>query len=224
MKKFAVLGCMLTSALFATPQEELNLFYQHFCTQTSDINQHIPVLRELAKECDSVMELGLRYMNSTWGIIKGLSESPYSKKKYFGIDLVTPPANIIGTIAFLAKAHDIEFYFYQANDFNIKASNLPLVDMLFIDTLHTYCHLTYELENFSCIAKKYITMHDTSEPWGDRDDTEYHGDFSEYPKHFDRTKRGLWPAVEDFLKNHPEWVLLERRFNNHGFTILKRIS
>lgn len=67
-------------------------------------------------------------------------------------------------------------------------------------------------------------MHDTSAPWGDRDDTEYHGDYSEYPASFDRNKRGLWPAVEDFLANHKEWKLLERRFNNHGLTILERVA
>ena len=34
---------------------------------------------------------------------------------------------------------------------------------------------------------------------------------------------GLWPAVEDFLEKHPEWVLHERYTNNNGLTILKRV-
>jgi hypothetical protein len=67
-------------------------------------------------------------------------------------------------------------------------------------------------------------MHDTSEPFGDRDDNEYYGDYSEYPTHIDRSKRGLWPAVEDFLKKHPEWTVHERYYNNHGFTVLKRVG
>jgi cephalosporin hydroxylase len=101
---------------------------------------------------------------------------------------------------------------------------IPSTDLLFIDSLHTYCHLTYELEKFSPHVRKYIAMHDTSEPWGTVDDTEYGGDYSEYPAAFDREKRGLWAAVEDFLSRHPEWRLLERRLNNHGFTVLERVS
>ena len=68
-------------------------------------------------------------------------------------------------------------------------------------------------------------MHDTDDPWGYIDDFQvYQGDKSEYPASIDRNRVGLWAAVEDFLKRHPEWVLQERRLNNHGFTILKRIS
>ena len=35
---------------------------------------------------------------------------------------------------------------------------------------------------------------------------------------------GLWPAIEEFLKNNPEWVLHERFTNNNGLTILKKYS
>ena len=100
--------------------------------------------------------------------------------------------------------------------------DIPPAEMLFIDSLHTYCHLTYELEKFSPKISKVIAMHDTSEPWGDADDSDYRGDYSEYPLYIDRSKKGLWSAVEDFLERHPEWILQERLFNNHGFTILRR--
>ena len=35
-------------------------------------------------------------------------------------------------------------------------------------------------------------------------------------------KIGLWPAIEDFLKNNPDWALHERYTNNNGLTILKK--
>jgi hypothetical protein len=100
--------------------------------------------------------------------------------------------------------------------------DIPPVDMLFIDSLHTYCHLTCELEKFSPKVGKYIAMHDTSAPWGMMDDDQYHGDYSEYEPSFDRTKRGLWPAVVDFLGRHPEWSLYQRNLYSHGFTVLGR--
>jgi hypothetical protein len=37
-------------------------------------------------------------------------------------------------------------------------------------------------------------------------------------------RKGLWPAVEEFLVDHPEWVLKERYTNNNGLTVLERVS
>jgi hypothetical protein len=95
--------------------------------------------------------------------------------------------------------------------------------MLYIESLHTYCHLTYELEKFHSKIRKFIALHDTSAPWGTVDDNAYQGDYSEYPSTLcDRSKKGLWPAVEDFLLRHPEWTVRERRLNCCGFTVLER--
>ncbi len=201
-------------------KRQLDQLYQRHCSTWSDICEHVSVLRNLAGECESVIEIGIRSMVSTWGVLKGLSENNQPMKRYLGIDLNYPPMDKLNEAKRLSKALDIDFNFLQADDMTI---DIEPVDMLFIDSLHTYCHLTYELEKFSPKVKKYIAMHDTSEPWGDRDDTEYHGNYSEYPAEYSRTKRGLWPAVQDFLLRHPEWQLHERRMNNHGFTILKRV-
>ena len=194
--------------------------YSHHCKSVSDINEHVPVLYQYAKECSSVTEIGVRSVVSTWGILLGLSESSSSEKKYLGIDLHSPPEDKFQLAKKLSQENEVEFDFLTANDLDIE---LEPVDMLFIDSLHTYCHLTYELETFSPNVQKYICMHDTSAPWGNCDDSSYSGNYSEYPAHYDRSKRGLWPAVSDFLERHPEWRLLERRTNNHGFTILERI-
>ncbi len=212
--------CSLESSeTLSNPQQELSELYEHHALTPSDINEHVPVLRKLAKECSSVVEIGTRNMISTWGIIQGLSESSFSNRFYHGIDLKKPPLDKLYLIRRLANENGIAFHFQEANDMHI---DIPNTDMLFIDSLHTYAHLTYELNKFASSVNKYITMHDTSPPWGYKDDNEYSGNYSEYPNSINRTKKGLWAAVEDFLSTHPDWVLLERRFNNHGFTILKR--
>ena len=38
----------------------------------------------------------------------------------------------------------------------------------------------------------------------------------------DEITKGLWPAIEEFLMEHPEWLLEKRYTNNNGLTILKR--
>ena len=172
-------------------------------------------------KCSSVVEIGLRSIVSTWGILQGLADNTAQHKTYLGIDLPVPPEENLEEARRIALGSGIDFQFLQANDMTI---DLAPADMLFIDSLHTYCHLTYELEKFSPVIKEYIAMHDTSDPWGTLDDTEYKGNYSEYPAEYDRNKRGLWAAVEDFLARHPEWVLHERKFNCYGFTVLRRVK
>jgi hypothetical protein len=150
-----------------------------------------------------------------------LAENISKNRSYIGIDIRRPPEGNLQSAQRCAEGVGISFRFWQANDMEI---DLEPAEMLFIDSLHTYCHLTYELEAFSSKISKYIAMHDTSDHWSTHDDDQYHGDYSEYPPSIDRTKRGLWMAVEDFLANHPEWQLYERRMNNYGFTILKRVA
>jgi hypothetical protein len=137
-----------------------------------------------------------------------------------GIDLNDPPEEKFRLAQALAEQNQISFKFWKGNDMDIEVEP---ADMIFIDTLHTYCQLTVELEKFAPKAKKYITMHDTSDPWGSRNDEGYTGNYAEYPSHFDCSKKGLWQAVVDFLARHPEWALKERRLNNHGFTTLVRV-
>lgn len=217
---FSIHSTLLYGAYSAT-QLELKHKYEHSCQEPSDINEHVFVLRDLAKECSSVVEIGLRSMVSSWGILQGLSESPYTSRSYLGIDIGLPPPETLDLARRLSEDNGITFSFWEANDMDV---DIEPTEMLFIDSLHTYCHLTYELEKFSPKVNKFIAMHDTSEPYGSTDDGGYYGDYTEYPPEYDRTKRGLWTAVEDFLRRHPEWTLYERRLNNHGFTILKRIA
>lgn len=222
MRIIFILGLVfLFPAYGSAPKEELRAKYVQACSEHSDINEHIPVLCRLAEHCSSVVEIGVRTMNSSWGILQGLSESKANVRSYLGIDLAAPPASILRLARKLAEANGIAFRFCQANDMDI---DIDQADMLFIDSLHTYCHLSYELEKFSPKIRKIICMHDTSAPWGHHDDDQYQGNYAEYPAAIDRSKRGLWPAVLDFLAKHPEWKLYERRENNHGFTILVRVG
>ncbi len=217
---FLFVGMIIFTEKAEASQEPILVeMYDLHCATSSDINEHLPVLRSLAMECSSVTEIGVRSIVSTWGILQGLSENSSLERKYLGIDLQYPDQGRLQLAKKLAEDNGINFSFWAANDMEIE---IEPVDMLFIDSLHTYCHLTNELEMFSPVVRKYLCFHDTSEPWGDRDDDQYRGDYSEYPTSFDCTKRGLWAAVSDFLDRHPEWSLVERRTNNHGFTILKR--
>ncbi len=219
-------------SLFAVDSEESELLreigrtsfknmYELSCLRPSDINEHVIHLRRLAKECSSVVELGVGGMVSTWGILQGLSESSHENRSYLGVDLNRPPENLLQLAQYFCKPQGIAYDFMHKNDLEV---DIDPVDFLFIDSLHTYAHLTYELETFSPKVRKYIAMHDTSDPYALADCQSYRGNHSEYPLFVNREKRGTWVAVWDFLAKHPEWQLQERHFNNNGFTILKRVG
>ena len=225
MKRMLVLVGNFSASLFSTSitaERQLEYRYAVACNFIhSDIREHLPTLRWLATECASVVEIGVRDMDSSWGLLKGLSENPHRERSYLGIDIHSPPHETLNLAREISREIGISFRFWEANDMHI---DIEPTELLFIDSLHTYCHLTYELEKFSPKITKYIAMHDTSEPWEYRNDNEYYGNYSEYPPPYNCTKQGLWPAVEDFLKRHPEWGLHARFLNNHGFTILKRVT
>ena len=199
--------------------EQFYLYYAGSTPEQCDIGEHMSLLKELAFECPTVTEIGLGLVISTWGLLEGLSENFSSDRHYIGIDIAEPSMDNLALAEKFAQERGIAFSFRRCNDLYTE---IEPTDLLFIDSMHTYCHLSYELDAFSPQVQKYIAMHDTSEPWGGQDDIQYVGDYSEYPAHYDRGKKGLWLAVEDFLESHPEWMLQERRLNCHGFTILKR--
>lgn len=201
--------------------DELEAQYQLACTTPSDIYEHIPVLRSLASECSSVVEMGLRNMVSSWGILKGLSESKSSSRSYVGIDINSPPLPILNLAKELSQKNKISFVFCQGDN---KDIDINPTEMLFIDTLHVYFQLAYELEKFSPKVSKYIALHDTGDTDSYEDPYPFYGDRNIYPGLCDPSKRGMWQAVLDFLERHPEWVLQERRTNNYGFTVLKRVN
>jgi len=203
--------------------ETLNDMFLFACDQNRGARSHYTALRNLARICSSVTELGVFCLGSGFAILQGLSENASSVRSYLGIDTGAPPEEKIQLAKKWASQKNIGFRLLQASDFDIE---IDPVDLLHIDTYHTYRHLTYELEKFSSVVRSYILMHDTSPPWGCYDENQQAPNQeieSRYPPHINRTKRGLWAAVDDFLGQHSEWQLVERQTDGPGYTIIKRV-
>ncbi len=168
--------------------------YQELCRLPSDINENLPVLKKYAEQSESIVELGVRGIVSTWALLAG------KPKVLISVDLEHPSfyGGDIWEITDAANEQDIDFSFIQNDSLKIV---LPEVDMLFIDTLHTYAQLTAELERHHSKVKKFIAMHDTAIP--------------DLPE--------MTQAVNDFLDTHSEWVIAEYHENNNGLSVLKRI-
>lgn len=167
--------------------------FDYLCETKSDINEHLPALRDLASECKSVTELGVRYCVSTWAFIEGLNGG-----KLISVD-IKHPKEYGGNLTAVEKAcgeKDIDFTFIESDTLNIK---LKPTDMIFFDTLHTYEHLKTELALHADKAKKYLVFHDTVS-----------------------CESEIMPAINEFLEANKKWKVKEHYTNNNGVLVCER--
>lgn len=177
--------------------------FEQLCRKESDINEHLPTLRDLAKECNHITEMGVRYIVSTWAFIEGMEKG----KTLISIDMTHPATygGDLGAVIRHCNSVGINFSFRLGDT---RAIEIGETDLLFIDTLHQYAQLKCELALHANKAKKYIVFHDTTmfETMGD-DGIEGHG---------------LWKAIEEFLAEHKEWKIKFRHTNCNGLTCLEK--
>src|SRR3990167_10837759 len=131
--------------------------YKQLCEIPSDINEHLPTIRKYALLCDTIIEMGVRGMVSTWALLAGYPLQMAS------LDIVDPAehqGDVVETKK-VAKKHGIIWDFLKMSslDFQFRRAEL-----LFIDTIHTYEQLIKELDLHAPRTTKYIIMHDTNFP------------------------------------------------------------
>lgn len=187
--------------------------YEQLKNTPSDINEHLCVLKEYAEKCDHVTEMGVRYVVSTFALILA------KPKRLISIDLFHPSYygdnGRLYAIQNYARENNINFEFILGDTLKI---NIEQTDMLFIDTLHVYGQLKAELQRHAKNVKKYLVFHDTT-TFENVDEGHYY-----QTPHLDKSKNGLWPAIEEFLEENKDWELLERKTNNNGLTVLHKKS
>lgn len=164
----------------------------------SDINEHITVLYDLAKECRSVTEFGVRYGASTRAFLNA-----DVRLRSYDLELDARLIKLFEQAKQLGK--DVEYI--KADVRNIK---IDPVDLLFIDTLHTYEQLKIELKLHANSALKYIVFHDTYT----------FGLTGELPN----DRRGLLTAILEFLSENSNWKIKIHKINNNGLTVLERVN
>jgi hypothetical protein len=196
--------------------------YNKLLNIPSDINEHLSTLYNYASNCESVLELGVRGVISSWAISYGLLNNGKKNKKLFMNDMYACDINEILTAS---SNTDLEIEYKWINDLELDFNHN--FDMVFIDTWHIYAQLIRELNKFSLITNKYIIMHDTTVD-------EWHGESVRQNSDalqesidtgfiVEEIKMGLWPAIVQFLSTHRDWKLKERFTNNNGLTILERV-
>ena len=182
--------------------------FEQLCKNPSDINEHLPVLREYASKCDHITEMGVRTVISTYAFLMG------RPKTLIGYDIEEFKDEVAECKA-IAAAAELSWEFIVADVLEIE---IEPTDFLFIDTFHTAIQLERELKLHADKAKKFIGFHDTATFWN-------HGETAYHMVSGKGTNcgRGLKEAIEPFLATHPEWTICYKAENNNGLTIIERI-
>lgn len=172
--------------------------YKKAQTIKSDINENVHILHDLAKECESVVEMGVRTGVSTRAFLA-------TDVKLTSYDIVM--SDEVSRLFSIAKAKNKDVAYIKADVLNIQIEE---ADLLFIGTLHTYPQLKRELELHGNKAKKYLVFHDTH-TFGTRGELQ-------------SDSIGLLPALIEFMIKNDHWRFFIHKTNNNGLTVLKRTS
>lgn len=154
----------------------------------SDINQHVGNLAALAATHPRVVELGVRSGVSTTGLLWGQPAS------LLCVDIDPACARVIDRLKAVAGLTELAFICGDS-----AAIDLPPHDLLFIDTEHTYEHLSRELARHAPQVSRTIALHDTT-----------------------TFARELRPAIHELIASGP-WRVAREWTNNNGLMILERI-
>lgn len=163
--------------------------YTELLNTPSDVNMHFPTIRKYVKEGDIVVELGVRHCVSTWALLVN------KPRHLISVDIIRPPEENLLQVEEAAKEQGSSFNFILQDSTNIEIQ--PACDVLFVDTLHLYSHLTKELWRHAGRTKKFIIFHDYLIP-------------------------EVGACIHDFLYN-PDWEWQEINGEGTGLAVVKRV-
>lgn len=202
--------------------------YKLRCETKSDINEHLPTLYKYSSECQSVAELGVRGVVSSYAFAWGLKNNNSQVKEFSVFDISYCDVSDLVQDCF-ENGIDICDHIPE-DDLTVNIAG-HTYDLTFIDTFHCYPHCYEELCKFSNHTNKYIILHDTTI---DSETSEcvrlgyepqhYDNLVDRYSKKYtaDDFKKGLSYAIDKFLAENPEWSVKEKFENNNGLTVLSK--
>lgn len=180
--------------------------YKLACETESDINELLPKIYEIALECETCTEMGVRKPTSTWAF---LAAKPKMLTSY---DIGRYDVEV-SEVEQMCESVGRGFKFILDDVLQVEIEE---TDCCLFDTFHTFTQLTKELELHANKIKKFILIHDTvtfgnvGQEW-----TPGVADFM-------NCGRGILPAIANFLNDNPEWVKYQEFDFNNGMIILKR--
>jgi hypothetical protein len=177
--------------------EAMNLeeLYQHFASETdSNIYWHVPKLRELATRCRVVTEFGVGPGVSTTALLVG------QPSKLVSYDIQHHPV-----VERLGGLHGRTDFVFRQEDV-LETEPIGFTDFLFLDSRHTEDQVWGELIRHGHRVIRWIGFHDTVT----------------FGKRGEDMERGIMYAIQQWLRDHPEWFATYQSSRNNGLLVLSR--
>jgi len=147
-------------------------------------------IKKCLQECSSYTELGI--MQGPTLAVACLAGVEKIRAYDINLDWYNKAAQLFEQYA---VQHNIDFSVFEGNSLTC---NIEPTDLLYIDSLHQYNHLTGELNRHASHVNKFIIMHDTTH------------------------RPQLTRAIDDFLQANQEWVKINVCEDSVGFTTIRR--
>jgi tetratricopeptide (TPR) repeat protein len=187
------LSVLLLNRQPAGTPPSLAVRYHQACSTPSDLNEHLPTLSRLARECRHVTLLGVGSLRAPLALLQAQSERLLCIG-WNGASGLEELAGLAGRTAVVTQ---------QTRSLEVE---LEETDLLVLDMLHEYAPLQKALHLHAGKVKRFLVIHDTT-AFGEQGETP--------------GRQGLWPAIEEFLAQET-FRLAQRYDNNNGLTVLER--
>lgn len=196
----------------------------HYMTiSQSNENVFVPVFKDLAKSCSTVIECSTgREVATPWALLAGLAESEADAPKVlYRAPMTKDSAILFKPLLEAAKEASIEVKTKE------DLAESEQADVVFIDSCNVESYAKTALEEYHARAKRLIVL------------------FTTAPRSAEQTMRavanvlhvsrlsgftvqeimkGLGTAVDDFVAEHPEWIVKDPLGALQGLVILERSS
>jgi len=202
----------------------------------SNINFHLPILRQYASGCTVIAEYGTQLDHSIWAFLYAFTSyiqpnikdkdsvyvTPLNIGRLYCVNTVEP--YVLQSVKDVAESANVTLKFIKGN--STKVILPEKVELLFIDTFHVYGHLKRELSHNHLNVRKYIIMNNTEidGEYGEaircKLDLRHLVEIYDYPP--EEIMLGIYPAIEEFLSEHREWSICYETTDNNGLIIIHR--
>ena len=174
--------------------------YAALCQIKRDLDQHLPLLRELASGCNSVLEFSKRRESlAAW---LAAEPAPTIVRAHN-----LEQDGMVQTLKALAAAEG-KTALELDNLPSTALADCPDVDLLYIDTVHHADRLRGELAKFGPHALHYIVARGT-------------GSFGVQAE---GGGPGLFDALREWVEENPDWFVMYHTNNQYGITVLSRVA
>ncbi|AYV85932.1 MAG: hypothetical protein Solivirus2_3 [Solivirus sp.] len=189
------------------------------CATGSDINEHLALISELAGECTSALEISTQGSSSLYALAAGIGKKEGGHLYYINSARIEQ-----GEFCQNCAIAGIHLTFFNESSINFEVKKIGSIDLLFIDSIHSYFHILKELRVLAPITRKYIVMHDTTIDAHLSELKRMGMNVKEYCDKYGckrwEAERGVEGAITLFLQENSDWMIKTKRENNNGLTVL----